>query len=226
MLACYDEADINPALGSGKSWENLIIRRIHYNRDDVFDKTVMHQTVRDDDGVPNASGNWVYNHYVPHSRITYALIDEIYDKKMTRREALVWLRNVTTRLKLEPDHNLGRYSQPLTRRFDFDVFVEWAFETCAEFPENIFYGPGSGNHGGTTLAIPEHSAQLDRVQKAAIKLKRAIGKKLSLAKIKKSERYEKAIPGDERPYVEGDLWFNVLGNADLPENDDEDSDFK
>lgn len=223
MLACYDEADIIPALGSGKDWENLIIRRIHYNRDVVFDKTEMKDKVKGYDG---ESGNWDFNHYVPHSRITYALIDEICNKNMTRRKALVWLRKVTTELNLQPDDFLRRHSQPLASRFDFDAFVEWAFEACADYPENIFYGPHEGDHSGTWLDLPTDPKQLARVQGAAQQLQKAIGKELSLAKIVENERFEKALPGDDRPCIEGDIWFKVLGNDDLSKIDEEDSNYK
>ncbi|PWN86844.1 hypothetical protein FA10DRAFT_289431 [Acaromyces ingoldii] len=192
MLAFYDEED--HALGStkGKDWDELVIRTIRFHREDAFDKSDMQIEVRKVDGRPE--DGHVYNHYVPHSRIVRALVQHICNKNMTRAQAFKWLVGVTDKLGLEPDPILKLQTQKIAGRYDFDAYVEWAFDACADFHETS--------------------------STAALRLRKAIGDELSLEPTVKIESYERAWPGPEGPEASGRMWYRTLSGPVMPENDD------
>jgi hypothetical protein len=199
-------------------------------RTDVFDKTEMHNYVKNTDGEPKVgSKSWVYNHYVPHSRILKAIEANILDK--TRLQAFTWLRGVTRALGIQPDQYIERFGDAMVNRVTYDAWVDWCIGSICDWRENIFYGPGTGDKQGTSLDHPKggkrSKTQEKRVEEAAKKLQRAIGNKLSLAETVKhtNELVMKEVGHGTFVEEKGEPWYKTL-NTVLLDDDSSDSDFE
>lgn len=182
MLLIYDKEDCDstdPSRESPPFLQRLIVH-MTYVRTDCFDKTMMQNWVKTKDGVPTKDGkNWVYNHYVPHSRIYKAIEDVIMTNSMTRETAIQWLVDIALKLKIKPDATLVA-TKWKANRVAYDLWADWAISAICDWKENIFYGPGTGDVRGSALDNPTNGKQLKRVTRAAAKLQRLIQAKQSL----------------------------------------------
>jgi len=236
MYILYDTLDCGGQAGQNVStfWD-LQVYALLSVRTDIFDKTEMQNWVKKTDGnkgMPSGNRkNWVYNHHVPHSRILKAIEANI--SGMSRLKAMKWLRRVANDLGIQPDQYFKKlFEYPPSNRMSYDAWVDWCIGSICDWKQNIFYGPGSGDHRGTTLDTPpKRTKQYDRVKAAAQRLKDVIGDKLSIEEqVKHTD--EKVWPEKDpsKPtFVEykGKPWWKTLGGDDLPEDtDSDDSEFK
>lgn len=172
MLMIYDKEDFDPSTNAtdAPAFLKRTICYMVYVRTDSFDKTTMQNWVKEKDGVATVNGkNWVYNHYVPHSRIQKAIQEIIVRNEISRETAIEWLISIALELKIEADQKLAA-SNWGDSRVAYDVWMDWAVSAICDWKENIFYGPGLGDERGTALDIPKNSRQLARVKRAAAKL--------------------------------------------------------
>ena len=77
---------------------------------------------------------------------------------------------------------LDNFQRTFSRRTRvvLDVWTIWALEAICDYPNNLFYGSGSGDEQGTTLDIPTNANTSKYVRLGAQQLKEAIGKKLDI----------------------------------------------
>ena len=135
----------------------------------------------------------VYRHYVPYKAIRKDLEETLVGH--TRAFACEFLATsikdlysksqVFTIAKLEPpppppyDHTSVEDSLSATWRSQTraasNAWVSWALEAICDYPDNIYYGSGSGDGAGTLVDLPKSGTQLERVKKGAANLRSAIG---------------------------------------------------
>lgn len=234
MLIVYDLDDLRPSHGP-ISWHDrlgLRVLSLTYVRSNAFDKSKMQNWVRKIDGEPlNEGKNWVYNHYVPHSRIRDSIRDTILGNEMTRTELLEWLIYITGELKIVPDIDLQQ-SRAEESRAAYDTWVDWAITAICDWKCNIFFGPGEGDHGGTSLDTPtgtkQGKQQLERVQEAQKRLEMVLGDDRISQKVT-TEAYFLADREPDRSIQHSDdearaLLASIWGD-DLPDEDAGDADW-
>jgi hypothetical protein len=236
MYILYDKLDcgLGQAGKNVPAFQDLQVYALLSVRTDIFDKTEMQNWVKKTDGNKGKpSGNrknWVYNHHVPHSRILKAIEANILGK--SRLDAMDWLVEVVKKLEIQPDEYFNKLFKSHTpNRMAYDARVDWCIGSICDWKQNIFYGPGSGDHRGTTLDTPpKKTKQYTRVKDAAKKLREVIGVKLSIdEEVKHTDEKVWAEKDPSKPtFVEykGQPWWESLGGDDLPDDtDSDDSEF-
>lgn len=201
MLVFYSEIDCDPGPFE-PNWLHHRIAMIYATREEGFMNTTMssiHTYLRDVDKDPtpkpdpNPKGNaqFAYRHHIPYNRIMNAIKSQILTKSMTRFEILQWLIPpidsksygplpntpgfITQQLNLKPDEFLKKFGSPLQTRRGWELWVNWAIWAICQYPENMWYGAGTGDNGGRSIDTPapgvKHDAKLARIGNAAKLLK-------------------------------------------------------
>ena len=144
--------------------------------------------VRKADGEPgNKMKDILYRHYVPYQRIRDALkrfvgdctIREAYQRLEFAIRAIYEDCSTFPISALQPPRkdSSGKYWASIdaeyTRGYVREWFT-WAFEIICDYPNNIYYGRGSGDWNGWDVDVPSggtySAAQQTRVEKGAAKL--------------------------------------------------------
>lgn len=217
MLCLYDneDRDLTADTYVSRTFKDRTLVMMVYARTDTFDKTQMQNWVLAHDSV---EGSRVCNHYVPHNRILRAI--EITIIGMTREEAINWLNNAVSILNIEPDVYLKNLvGSPLMSRPAYDAWADWAIGSICDWRQNMFYGAGSGDKGGTSLDVPMRISQRKRVEKAALVLKSLFDEGvLSLTALMPKEKTdtekEDSDEEDEMPILDTRIiWYKELNKA-------------
>ncbi|KAK0639566.1 hypothetical protein B0T16DRAFT_245756, partial [Cercophora newfieldiana] len=233
MYILHDTTDNGTAGKDAPRFDDRIVQTLLCFRTGVFNKNATRNYVKTTDGEqtnpPPPRKNWSYKHHVPHIRILKAIETKILGK--TRLQALRWLMDVAKVLGIRPDEQLvKRFKYPPTNRVDYETWADWCIGSICDWKENIFYGPGTGDHRGTHVDYPDggarSSAQLSRVAGAAEALRNAIPG-LSIEEVVKHTSEEvsgKRDKGLKRTFVEseGEPWYKPSASM---QTDDDDSDY-
>ncbi|KAK4208029.1 hypothetical protein QBC37DRAFT_392348 [Rhypophila decipiens] len=232
MLSLYDYDDANSTVPKDAFGKRKIYF-IRYQRGDLFEKTAWHKLVSKD-GEPEKKDpstgkpkHWVYNHYVPHSRIIKALEDNILDRE--RADVVKFLTDLVAKLKIEQDEDV-KGVDPLSSRLAYDAWAEWAISSIADWAGIMFYGPGTGDGAGTKLDKPtgpvNGAAQFVRVKNSAEVLKTVLNGKLDLAEVVPNESGTESAGKPTKPVDRNILsLFRLTMASKLPDDDDDDEDY-
>jgi hypothetical protein len=87
-------------------------------------------------------------------------------------------------IDLQPPPKNGPVEDSLTDSWNLQTraatsaWINWVLEAICDYPDNIFYGPGTGDGAGTLVDVPDGSKkdeQLARVMKGASRLRSVVG---------------------------------------------------
>jgi hypothetical protein len=178
------------------AWQSYLNEKVDHIKPDRFTSmewSKIKTRVKAVDGA--TSGRHMYRHYVPYQAIRHS-IEELL-RGCTLLHACELLQGRINALYSENNQvNTGNPTFPITElrpplkahandslrvtletqeRFSMNTWISWALEAICDFPDNIYYGPGSGDGNGTVLDVPTDANQLARVQKGAALLHSVIG---------------------------------------------------
>ena len=181
---------------SDHDWErylNDVILRISPDRGICYEWTKIQQKVKTTDG-DTTNGTQKYRHYVPYQAIRGALETKLHD--LTIGFACQTLVNDINALyghsrifgigDLQPPHKSqnGILESSLETTWNLQTeaatkaWINWALEAICDFPDNIFYGPGTDDGRGTLVDVPIGATrvkQLERVKYGAHLLRAVVG---------------------------------------------------
>lgn len=167
-----------------KTFEDEIVLQLTDSRNVGFEWNAIKTAVKAADGVagPGSSNR----HYVPYQKIRNALNEALQGK--TRKEACDIILDIILHIYDQPNaiFSIDELKPPpygktvgesldatrkLRQRGDMALWVTWALEAICDYPDNIFFGPGTGDKQGTKIDLPtdptKGPAQLARVQGGA-----------------------------------------------------------
>ena len=249
MLVVYGYQDCKPVESSAEvHWSKDRVVCIWHTRSDIFDPTSVENAVFRADGEPGkstasgAANKFLFRHYVPYNRIFSAIEEQIIVEGMNRLQLWDWLHNLMAQLKIDPDEYLKLGGEPVDSRRNYDVWVDWAISSICQWHFNIFYGPGTGDGGGSKIDQPtgqiNGAKQKARVEKAAAHLQANL-KLLSLEKTvsierkifkmtKKEEEEDMALEKAEHEYLKDTADYvrknGIWGHYKDTDSEDEDFD--
>jgi hypothetical protein len=182
------------------AWNSYLSEKIDHikpDRNTSIEWPKIKERVKDVDG-PTTPGSHMYRHYVPYQAIRNSLEERVMG--LTLLQACEQLQDIIKTLyseKLQVNHGNPTFSitdlrPPLNalakdslrvtletrKRFSMVTWINWALEAICDFPDNIYYGPGSGDKNGTVCDIPtglNKDRQLSRVKNGADLLHAVIG---------------------------------------------------
>ena len=136
-------------------------------------------------------GTQIHRHYVPYLAIRESLEKQVDGH--SRGDACEMLNNHVIALyshsqifpitDLQPPPKNGAVKDSLTDSWNLQTraatsaWINWVLEAICDFPDNIFYGPGTGDGAGTLVDVPNGSKkgeQLVRVMRGASLLRSVV----------------------------------------------------
>jgi len=167
MIIIYGDSDRKPNASflQEKVTELTVIRSTPYNYSKI-------KQFAQKDADPRLDARWKYRHHVPFQRIWLAIHDKVAATQPSRGDLLKTVLAATAGLRIEPDEFLKKYASDWVEgvRRSYDMFIDWAINALCNWQENLFYGNGSGDNGGTTVDTPTNANQRQRVEHAAQQL--------------------------------------------------------
>lgn len=244
MLVLYSMQDCFG--GPSSSWMDDQIAMVWHTRSDIFDAKAVEKYCLETDGEPGkpvgggSAQKFLFRHCIPYQRIFKAIEDYILAQSMTRAQAYKWLYETTYKLGLQPDEFLAACGNPAATRRGYDIWIDWAVSSICQWQKNIFYGPGTGDGGGTKIDIPQGpvngAAQKIRVIEAGKQLQQvlptlSLDDEIKLERnvfkwTKKAEKQDMQLEAAEHAYM-AEEYFEVSQRgiwADYASDDDEDFD--
>ena len=160
-----------------------LISNAHFLGEQLVDLTMLRtppfhwdavkQQIKNIDGEED---KFVYRNFVPFQRIWLAIHDWVNDTQPTREVFHASLAHNLDALKIQTNQFLTKYASDMTARRSLDLWVDFAVNCICNWPNIIFYGPGTGDDAGATLDQPsggnQSAKQKRRVEAGALYLQR------------------------------------------------------
>lgn len=179
---------------SPKQWQEYlddVVVNVTSARGTSFEWNEIKKRVKAKDGDVD-HGPQIHRHYVPYLAIRDSLDTEVlgYSREGACRVLLKQVIKLYTNSIVFPIKDLQpppynravedslQDTLKLQTRAAMTSWINWALEAICDYPDNIFYGPGTGDGAGTKVDEPHGSkggVQLPRVRGGAKLLREVVG---------------------------------------------------
>lgn len=170
-----------------EQWNSFLAEKVWVLTDargTSFEWGLIKNAVRARDGVKGSG--YIHRHYVPYLALRRGLSDGL--SGLTRLQVCEVLLKIILHIydacaetlpikQLSPPPVNKTVEESLNAilarqtRYEMSGWINWALEAICDYPDNIFYGPGTGDSGGKCVDEPYGAAisaeQLSRVKKGA-----------------------------------------------------------